>query len=242
MRCLACGATLEGKDNWEHIRAVHLQPLGVTQEKILAHAREAAQPLEIKTAQVTCISLKDNIIYFSIDNAELLIAFAQEHGPIPWTEIVEWQILHEKGHLSCRSLYEISGPGRPYVLVNAEDYYINRYLLPEKYWRVCLLNARCATAIRNIAPLPYNMRDGYYYCTLATFLAYEAVTFADIHFLKASEARFTEIISRFLRKVNEAKDIPLISLEIGQVFARLYPPAGTSWDSWEILDQEMGTT
>jgi hypothetical protein len=238
MQCLVCGEILEKGKGWEHIRAVHLQPLDLTHEKLLAHARKTAHPLEIKTANITCINLHDNIIYFSLDNAELLIAFAQEHGQIPWQEIVAWQILHEKGHLTCRQLYELPDSAKPYILSNAEDYYINKYLLPQKYWRVCLVNARCATRIRSIAPLPYKLRNGYYYCTLATFLAYEAVTLAQLEFLQTAEARFTEVISKFFRKIKEAKDLPLACEEINQAFARLFPPMGISWNSWEISPYE----
>jgi len=224
---------------WEHIRAVHLEPLGLTQEEILVHARDCARPLDFKTAYITCINLRDNTIYFSLDNAELLIAFAQEHGRIPWRDIVAWQILHEKGHAACRQLYEPPPAARLYILCNGEDYYINRYLIPARYWPVCLANARCAVAIRTIAPLPHELRDGYYYCTLATFLAYDAITMADIHFLKSEEARFTGIISRFFRKILGPEDISWVSNEIAQVFDRLSPPPGNSWDNWKIPPEEM---
>jgi hypothetical protein len=226
MRCLVCGETLEKDRAWEHIRAVHLSPLGLTQEMILEHARKTAHPLQIKTAYLTCINLQEKVIYFSLDNAELLIAFAAAHRAIPWTDIVEWQILHEKGHLACLGQYEPLYPVRPMVLINAEDYYINRYLIPETYWPVCLMNARCATAIRNLAPLPHNLRDPYYYCTLATFIAYEAVTFGDIHFLTSREARLVNTISAIFKQIKEVKDIPGASQEISQVFDRIQSPGG----------------
>jgi hypothetical protein len=223
MQCLVCGERLARDGAWEHIRAVHLGPLGLTQEKILAHARQTAQPLEIKTAYLTCINLRERVIYFSVDNAELLIAFAAAHGPLPWMDIVEWQVLHEKGHLACLGRYEPLGPVNPAVLANAEDYYINRHLLPDKYWPVCVINARCATVIRNIAPVPPNLRDAYYYCTLATFLAYEAVTLADLHFLTPKEAGLVQTISRIFKKIKEVEDIPGASQEIGEILDGLYP-------------------
>lgn len=235
MRCLVCGAVLTGKKRWEHLQSVHLEPLGVTPEKILAYARETARPLEVKPASLTCLKPAERIIYFSVDNAELLIAFAHAHGSLPWREVVEWQILHEKAHLDCRELYEIPR-GKAYILSNAEDYFINRYLLPEKYWPVCLMNARCATAIRNLAPLPYTLRDGYYYCTLATFLAYGAVTLADIHFLKPAEAKFVGLLAALFGKIKEARDVSPVGAEIYQAFIRLYPPPGTPWDDWQIPD------
>lgn len=235
MRCLVCSEIIAEGRGWEHIRAVHLEPLGLTQEKILEHARKIAQPLEVKTAYLTCINLKENVIYFSLDNAELLIAFAKEHGNVPWMDIVEWQMLHEKGHITCQGLYGPPELIKPAVLLNAEDYYINKHLIPEKYWQACIMNARCATEIRNITPLPDDMRDTYYYCTLATFLAYEAVTFEDISFLKPQEARFVQITSGMFRRIKVVEDIPMVAQEIGEAFARLFPPPGISWDNWQIL-------
>ena len=100
MKCLVCGEIIEGEKSWEHVRSVHLQPIGLTQEKIIEHARKIADPLEVESAYLTCINLREKIILISPVNTALLIAFASEHGDIPWTEVVEWQILHEKAHLS----------------------------------------------------------------------------------------------------------------------------------------------
>ena len=85
-------------------------------------------------------------------------------------------------------------------------------------------------------PLPDKLRDGYYYCTLATFWAYEAVTLEDINFLKPSEAIFSQLISRFFKKIKEVKDLPLAINDIDDAFKRLYPPKGVSWDNWQILN------
>jgi hypothetical protein len=226
MRCLVCGETIERRRSWEHIRSVHLEPIDLTQEKIFEHAKKIAHPMKVRTAYITCIDLRKNIIFFSLDNAELLIAFAREHGNIPWMEVVEWQMLHEKAHIACRDLYETPNSVKSYVLVNAEDYYINKYLIPEKYWRVCLMNAKCSTEIRNISPMPYNLRDGYYYCTLATFIAYDAVTLGDLNFLNLNEARFVESISAFFKKIKEAKHVSSVSKEIEGAFKRLNSPRG----------------
>ena len=238
MQCLVCGETLEKEKSWEHLRGRHLAPFGVTQEMVFHHARMEAQPLELKIAYLTCINLKRKCIYFSLENAELLIAYGFRHGSIPWTDIVEWQILHEKGHLTCRGLYDLPESFRFYVLANAEDYYINRYLIPERYWPVCVLNARCATEIRNIAPMPYELRDGYYYCTLATFIAYGAVTFGEIRFLKPSESKFVDAIAKYFGKIKGIEDILVVTEVIGGIFARLYPPRGVSWDNWDIPEPE----
>lgn len=238
MRCLVCGEIVERSQAWDHIRSQHLAPLGLTQAEILARAQKIAQPLEVKTAYITCLKLPEKVIYFSLENAELLIAFAHEQGGIIWTDVVAWQILHEKAHLECQSLYQAPAGAKPYILLNAEDYFINNFLIPEKYWPVCLANARCATRIRNFSPVPYELRDGYFYCTQATFLAYGAVTLADIQFLKPAEARFTEIVSNSFREIRGALDIPLVSLKIARTFDRLYPPPGKSWDRWEIPCQD----
>lgn len=225
MRCLVCGEVMDSGLGWDHIRSVHLAPLNLTQEMILAHAQKIAQPLEIKTAYITCLKLPEKIIYFSLDNAELLIAYANEKNQIPWTDIVEWQILHEKGHLTLGGLYEPPPGVRPAIIQNAEDYYINRYLIPENYWPVCLANARCATAIRNLAPVPSRLRDSYFYLTLATFLAYEAVTFPDIIFLQSWEARYVDLISNLFRKIQNSKDISLVSKKIEGVFSGAFHPS-----------------
>ena len=163
-----------------------------------------------------------------------MIAFALERGDIPWTEVVEWQILHEKAHLSCRHICEPISTVEPQVLANVEDYYINRYMIPQKYWHVCLTNARCSIEIRNISPMPYSLRDGNYYCTLATFMAYDAVTLKELNFLIPAESKFVEIISMFFRKIKSAKNISTASKEIDRAFKRLQPPKGISWDNWEI--------
>ncbi len=238
MRCLVCRKRIERGKIREHIRSAHLRPPDLTQEKILQHAIKVAQPIEVKTGSVTCTNLRENIIYFSLDNAELHIAFAGEHADIPWDEIVEWRILHEKGHLQCKDLYERPNVA-PHVLMNVEDYYINTYLLPKKYWQACIMNARCATTIRNISPLPYDLRDGYFYSTLATFLAYGAVTLADFEFLHANEVRFVEIISKFFGEISSVKKIPMAAHEIDKGFERLYPPKGISWDSWYISNNSI---
>ena len=235
MQCLVCGAVIEREKSWEHIRAEHLSPSDLTQEEIFEHAKKTAHPLEVKPAYVTCINLRESIIYFSLDSAELLIAFAGEHGNVAWNEVVEWQILHEKGHLQCKDLYELPKVSN-HVLANVEDYYINKYLLPEKYWRVCKMNAKCGTVIRNISPLPYDLRDGYYYTTLATFLAYGAVTLEDFNFLKPREIEFVEIISKLFSKIKELSQISTVAQEIDGAFERLYPPKGVSWDNWQIVN------
>lgn len=222
MLCLVCGESLERGKSWDHIRAAHLQPLGLTQELILDYAREAAYPLEVRPGWVTCVNLKDQVIYFSLENAELLIGFAHEHGRVPWQDVVAWQVLHEKGHLVCHGLYEAPSGVPPFILMNVEDYWINRYLIPEKYWPVCRMNARCSVRIRNIAPLPPALRDGYYYCTLATFLAYGAVTVEDLPFLTSPEARLAGLISQFFLKITQAGDIVRISQDLARCLARHY--------------------
>ena len=239
MECLVCRAVIEREKSWEHIRSEHLKPADLTREKILEHAKKVAHPIELKTAYVTCVKVEENTIYLSLNSAELLIAFGGERSNIPWDEIVEWMILHEKGHLQCKDLYE-----RPKVsaqiLLNVEDYYIDKYLLPEKYWRVCKVNGECSTVIRDISPLPYVLRDGYYYTSLATFLAYGAVTLEDFNFLKPSEAKFVEIISTFIGKIERAEEIPTAAREIEGVFKELYPPKGVSWDNWQIANLKKG--
>ena len=223
MKCLVCGEIIAGEKSWEHMRSVHLKSIALTQEKIIEHARRIAYPIEVRSANVTCINLREKIIFVSPVNTELFIAFAQERGDIPWTEVVEWQILHEKAHLSCRDIYEPPSSVEPYVLSNVEDYYINRYMIPKKYWRVCLMNAKCSIEIRNISPLPYSLRDGNYYCTLATFVAYDAGTFEEFNFLIPSESKFVEIISKFFRKIKKVEHMSTVSIEIDRVFKRIQP-------------------
>lgn len=224
MRCLACGAELAKPLVWDHIRAVHLAPLDLTQEKILAQAQEIAHPLQIKTAHLTCLKLPEKIIYYSLDNAELLIAYAAANSRIPWTDIVAWQILHEKGHLILQGQYEPPREVRPAVLVNAEDYYINRHLIPEKYWPVCLLNARCAVTIRALAPVPPRLRDAYFYLTLATFLAYDAVTLADAPFLDAREAKVAATLALLFREITAIEDLPRVCRLIQDASAPFFAP------------------
>ena len=231
MRCLVCGEAVEKGKGWEHLRSVHLEPLGVTQKDILEHAEKTAHPIKIRTSYITFINLRENIIYFSLENAEILIAFAKKHGNISWTEVVEWQILHEKGHVSCRELYNYPRSFKPYILLNVEDYYINKYLIPEEYWRVCIINARCSTAIRNITPLPNNLRDGYFYCTLATFLAYDAVTINDLNFLNPDEVRFVEIVSNCFKQLKNANDILSVNKNISTIFDQLFPQVRISRNS-----------
>ena len=226
MKCLVCGEIIEREKSWEHVRSVHLEPIGLTQEEIIEHARKIADPIEVRSAYVTCVNLREKIIFVSLVNTELLIAFAIEHGDIPWTEVVEWQILHEKAHLSCRDIYEPPSTVGPFVLANVEDYYINRYMIPQKYWQVCLMNSRCSIEIRNISPMPYSLRDGNYYCTLATFVAYDAATFEEFNFLTPTESRFVEIISKFFRKIKTVEHISIVGKEIDRAFKGLQPQKG----------------
>ena len=235
MKCLVCGEIIEGEKSWEHVRSVHLEPIGITRGEIIEHAKKIADPLEVGSAYVTSINLREKIILVSLVNTELLIAFARERGNIPWTEVVEWQILHEKAHLSCRDIYKPPSTVEPHVLANVEDYYINRYMIPQKYWQVCLMNARCSIEIRNISPMPYGLRDGNYYCTLATFVAYDAVTFEEFDFLMPAESRFVEIISKLFRKIKAAEHISIVSKEIDRAFKRLLPPKGISWAIWDKI-------
>jgi hypothetical protein len=72
MQCLVCGAVIEREKSWEHIRAVHLRSSDLTREKICEHAK--------KTAHVTRIHLRENIIHFSLDSAELLVDFTRRKG------------------------------------------------------------------------------------------------------------------------------------------------------------------
>jgi hypothetical protein len=76
------------------------------------------------------------------------------------------------------------------------------------------MNAKCSTEIRSISPMPYNLRDGYYYCTLATFVAYNAVTLGDLNLIKPYEALFVEEISEFFKKIKKAKHVAIVSKEI----------------------------
>ncbi len=208
MRCLACGVEVAGPQLWDHLRAVHLTPREITRESILVQAQLSAQPLEIRSAPVTCLKLPEKILYFSLENAELLIAFAAEQSPIPWRDIVTWQVLHEKGHLTLLGRYEPPPGVRFAVLVNAEDYYINRFLIPEQYWPVCLLNARCAVTIRTLAPVPGKLRDFYFYLTMATFLAYEAVTLAEAPFLDSREADLVAALAPLFREITAVPGYP----------------------------------
>jgi hypothetical protein len=226
MKCLVCGEKIEREQSWKHVRSVHLEPIGLTREEIIDHARKIADPIEVRLAHVTCINLQEIIIYISPVNTELLIAFAREHGNIPWTDVVEWQILHEKAHLSCRDICEPPGSIRPYILANVEDYYINRYMIPQKYWQVCVMNARCSIEIRNISPIPYSLRDGNYYCTLAAFVAYGAATFEECKFLSLAESRFVAIISKFFKKIKTVEHISMVSNEIDKAFKDLLPQMG----------------
>ena len=239
MRCLICGDTPEKGKGWQHLVTAHLDPYRVTPENIWTKVRQLAQPLEIRPGPLTCISIKENRIYFSVENAALLIAYAQKHAGLPWETVLAWLILHEKGHLTLKGQYSPPESCPPQVQVNVEDYYLNKFLLPPEYWRVCRLNARCAVEIRNIAPIPDEMREGYFYCTLATFLAYDAVTPGDITFLQPAEGQMVEILAGFFRQIKDIQDIPRISQELSDVFPRLHPPPGVSWDRWEISPQEL---
>lgn len=227
MRCLVCGEAVERGKGWDHLRLVHLDPLGVTQKDILEHAEKIAYPIKVRTSYITFINLMENIIYFSLENAELLIAYAKEHNNISWKEVVEWQILHEKGHVSCSKLYDHPTTSKPFIILNVEDYYINKYLIPEHYWRVCIANARCSTVIRNITPLPDDLRNGYFYCTLATFIAYDAVTFNDFSFLGKDEVRFVEKISNCFKQLENESDIVSVNNDIGIIFDKLFPRVWT---------------
>jgi hypothetical protein len=229
MRCLVCGAELEPQQSWDHIRTVHLASLDLTPERILEQARRIAHPVEIKTANLTCVKLPEKVIYFSLDNAELLIAYAAEHGQINWMDVVTWQILHEKGHLALLGNYEPPQGVRPAVVLNAEDYYINRYLIPEQYWPVCLANARCAVTIRNFAPMPLRLRDAYFYLTLAVFLACQAVTVANLPFLNRREADFVTTIFPLMKKIRDSQDIPRVCLEVEAAGAPFFRRRQTHW-------------
>lgn len=229
MRCLVCGAELKSQEGWDHIRSIHLAPLDLTPEKILEQARKIAHPIEIKTANLTCVKLPEKIIYFSVDNAELLIAFAAEHGRVPWTDVVAWQILHEKGHLDLLGRYDPPQGVRPAVVLNAEDYYINRSLIPEQYWPVCLANARCAVAIRNFAPMPLRLRDAYFYLTLAVFLACQAVTVADLPFLNRRESDFVATIAPLLKRIRDLQDLPRVCREMEAEGAPFFRSRSTHW-------------
>lgn len=233
MHCVLCGAPVGIGQVWGHLRSRHLEPLNLTPGKLWDYARKIAGPLEMKSGELTCLKLPEKIIYFSLENAELLIAFAWEEAGLPWTEVVEWQILHEKGHLQCQGSYQAAPGTKPYILVNVEDYLINKFLLPEKYWPVCLANARLAVRIRNLFPVPSALRDGYFYCTQATFLAYGAVTGADLRFCRPGEIHFTEILSRLFLKIEQAADLPLVASLIGETFSRFYPPGGGFRETWE---------
>lgn len=221
MKCLVCGEAIAGEKIREHVRSVHLEPIGLTREKIINHARKYAEPIEIRLGHVTCVNLQDKIIFISPVNTELLIAFARDRGGIPWTDVVEWQILHEKAHLSCRDMYEPLRTVEPHVSANVEDYYINRYMIPKKYWRVCLSNARCSIEIRNMSPMPYHLRDGNYYCTLATFIAYDAAFVEEFNFLKPTESEFVDILSKLFKKIETVEHISSVSEEIDRAFKRL---------------------
>jgi len=74
--------------------------------------------------------------------------------------------------------------------------------------------------------MPYSLRDGNYYCTLATFVAYDAVTFEEFNVLIPAESKFVEIISKFFRKINAVEHISAVSKEIDRAFKRLQPPKG----------------
>lgn len=202
------------------------RPLGLSPEKILEQARRTAHPLKVKTAYITCLKLPERVIYFSIENAELLIAYARERSRILWTDLVDWQILQEKGHLRLQGLYLPPAGVQPAVLFNAEDYFINRHLLPERYWPACLLNAGCAVAIRTVAPVPAGLRDAYFYLTLATFLAYEAVAPDDLVFLNPREVEAVAACAELLRKIKEVQDIPPVCQEIERSGKRLWSKQG----------------
>ena len=74
--------------------------------------------------------------------------------------------------------------------------------------------------------MPYSLRDGNYYCTLATFVAYEATTFEEFNFLTPAEFRFVETISKIFRKIETVEHIPLVSKEIDRAFKDLLPQMG----------------
>jgi hypothetical protein len=239
MRCLICGDTPEKGKTWQHLYQAHLEPYGVIPEKIWTKARQLARPLEVRPAPITFLKPEENRIYFSVENAALLMAYVQKHAGLPWETVLTWLILHEQGHLQLQGQYQLPDSCPPYVQVNAEDYYINKFLLPPEYWKVCLMNALCAVEIRNIAPLPDEMRDGYFYCSLATFLAYDAVTLGEITFMKPAEGRLAEILAGIFRQIKDIPDLPKVCREISDIFPRLHPPPGVPWDRWEISPQEL---
>ncbi len=220
MLCVVCNEPVRTNFD-EHVDS----HISVSQNEILEHFKKLAAPFEVSLYTVVCSDVERRVILFSLENAKLLIAFAERHYQIPWADCCEWLALHEKAHILLRELY--SPPKvNPTIISNVEDYYIEEYMLPRKYRRVYEANIHLALEIRKEMPLPSIMalREAgariYYYLTFATWYASNMISLNQVG-PGSFDLKFVEAATQMMRELKSPEELAATISRINELVAYL---------------------
>lgn len=199
MKCIICMEDVfTSIDN--HVRA----HLSVSGEEIYGYFTEIVRPYKTALHNITATDVKRGIVYFSMENAMLFIAYAERYHGLTWHECCEWMGLHEKNHLLLRKFYNPPA-ANPHIVSNVEDYYIEKFMMPQKYRSVYEANAKLIIEIRRMmAPFElYNMSHSIrlYHClTYACWHALDAISADDV-ILPQHELKFTLKASSIMKGI-----------------------------------------
>ncbi len=206
MRCVICKEEVRRSID-EHL-GVHLP---VSEGEILKYFEKAASPFRVRLHAITCADVRKGEILLGIENARLFIGFAGSCCNVPWQECCEWLAVHEKSHLRLRELY--SPPEvNPNIVSHVEDYYIEEYMMPERYRRAYEAHVKLIVAIRNMTQLPrvIALSDPdariCYYLTQACWYASNVITMNDMN-ATANEVKFIEAVAGAMSQVRRPEGL-----------------------------------
>lgn len=206
MRCVICNQEVR-TDIDGHVGS----HVSVSQKEIVEYFKKVVAPYEVRLHQVTCTDVTKGEILFGVENAKLLIAFAEKLHQIPWGECCRWMALHEKAHIRLRKLY-FPPDVNANIISNVEDYYIEEYAMPKKYRRVYEAHVKLIVAIRKMTLLPriIALRDVgahiYYYLTFATWYASRVISLNDMN-VGPAEVTFIETVAKVMRELKSPNDL-----------------------------------
>lgn len=205
MKCIICKEDVSSSID-SHIKG----HISVSEEEIYSYFKQIVKPYRTALHNITATDVKRGIVYFSMENAIMFIAYAERYNGLLWQQCCEWMGLHEKNHLLLRRLYDPPAVNH-HIISNVEDYYIENFMMPVKYRPAYEANAKLIMEIRKmmLSFELYRMSRSVclYHCmTYASWHASGLISEEDI-LLPEDESTFTLKASSIIKGIHRPDDL-----------------------------------